>query len=395
MVKFAKRTDRMQASEIRESYKLMAIPGMISMASGSPDPGLYPVEALKEAEMKVYDTNSEMALSYGPTEGYTPLRKKIVDKMQKKAGVTCGVNNIMLLSGSQQGLDLAAKLFVNEGDYIACETPSYMGAFNAFAPYEPNYASVPTDEFGMLPEELEKMLAANDRISMIYVIPNFQNPTGHTWTLERRKAFMEVVNKYDVAVIEDDPYGEIRFEGETLPSLKSLDTKGNVIYLGSFSKILAPGYRIGWVCASDDIIEQFVLAKQACDMQVSASIPMVIDEYMNANDLDAHVAKINASYKIKRDVMLKAMEENFPKSLKWAKPEGGLFIWVELPEGVNAKDILNVCVENKVIFVTGKLFYPNGDVDNTLRLNFSKMSEEEIVEGIRRMGVAVKQALGE
>lgn len=395
MVRFADRTKNMQASEIRESYKLMGIPGMISMASGSPDPALYPSEELKQAGIKIYDENPGTALSYASTEGYLPLREKIVDRMWQKAGVKCTVDHIQLLSGSQQGLEISAKIFVNEGDHIACETPSYMGAFNAFCPYLPEYASIPTDEFGMIPEELERILASDHKIRMIYVIPNFQNPTGHTWTLERRKAFMEIVNKYDIPVIEDDPYGELRFEGETLPTLKSLDTKGIVVYLGSFSKILAPGYRVGWVCAEPAIIEKFIFAKQGSDMQVAASAPMIINEYMETNDLDAHVQKICSSYKHKRDIMLAAMETYFPKSLKWSKPEGGLFIWVTLPEGINAKDILDVCVKNKVIFVTGKLFYPVNAAENTLRLNFSKMGEEEIVEGIRRMSDAIKQVFGE
>lgn len=386
MIRFADRTANMQASEIRESYKLMGIPGMISMASGSPDPDLYPVEELKQAVIQVYERHASEGLSYATTEGYAPLREKIVEKMWRKAGVRCGLENLMLLSGSQQGLEMAAKIFVNEGDTIACETPSYMGAFNAFCPYLPRYASVPTDEFGMIPEELDRILSEDSRVRMIYVIPNFQNPTGHTWTLERRKAFMDVVNRYEIPVVEDDPYGEIRFEGETLPTLKSLDTKGLVVYLGSFSKILAPGYRVGWVCAEPKIIEKFVFAKQGCDMQVAAEVPMIIHEYMCRNDLDAHVEKICASYKKKRDVMLESMEQYFPESVKWSRPEGGLFIWVTLPETMNAQDVLNACVENKVIFVTGKLFYPNEGPLNTLRLNFSKMSEENIVEGIRRMG---------
>lgn len=393
MVKFADRTLNMQASEIRESYKLMGIPGMISMASGSPDPDLYPAKELKQAAVRVYERYAGEALSYAATEGYLPLREKIVAKMKKQAGVECELGNIMLLSGSQQGLELSAKIFVNEGDFIACETPSYMGAFNAFCPYMPEYESVPTDELGMIPEELERILKNNKRIRMIYVIPNFQNPTGHTWSLERRKAFMDIVNQYDIPVIEDDPYGEIRFEGENLPTLKSMDKKGNVVYLGSFSKILAPGYRVGWVCAAHEIIEKFVFAKQGCDMQVAAEAPMIINEFMEMNDLDGHVREICQSYKEKRDIMLQAMEEYFPENIRWSKPEGGLFIWVTLPENMSAQEILDACVENKVIFVTGKLFYPTYGPLNTLRLNFSKMSKENIIEGIKRMGQVLRQKI--
>lgn len=394
MIKFAKRTEQMQSSEIRESYKLMGIPGMVSLAGGAPASDLYPVEGLKKASANVYDKYSETALSYSATEGYAPLREKIAERMAKTAGIKCGAGNIMLLSGSQQGLEMSAKIFVNEGDYIACETPSYMGAFNAFCPFIPNYESVPTDEYGMIPEELEKILARNDRVSMIYVIPNFQNPTGHTWTLERRRAFMDVVNKYEIPVIEDDPYGEIRFEGTPLPTLKSMDTKGLVVYLGSFSKILAPGYRVGWVCASDRIIEKYIFAKQGCDMQVTSIIPMIINEFMEMYDLDEHVAMICSAYKQKRDAMLRTMEACFPAGVKWSKPEGGLFVWVELPKEVKAKDVLDICVEKKVIFVTGKLFYPVDGAENTLRLNFSRMTEDVLVEGVKRMGEALHQVLG-
>lgn len=391
MIRFAKRTDMMKASEIRESYKLMEIPGMISLAGGAPADDLYPVAELKAASAHVYDKYPSIALSYAPTEGYKPLREKIAARMKKTAGVQCSANDIMLLSGSQQGLEMSAKIFVNEGDFIACETPSYMGAFNAFCPFCPQYESVPTDEFGMIPEELDRILAGNSKVSMIYVIPNFQNPTGHTWTLERRKAFMDVVNKYDIPVIEDDPYGEIRFDGEPLPTLKSMDTKGLVIYLGSFSKILAPGYRVGWVCAAPQILEKYIFAKQGCDMQVTSIIPIIIDEYMEMYDIDAHIAHICSVYRKKRDAMLRTMDACFPKTCKWVKPEGGLFVWVELPEGLDAKILLNKCVEKKVIYIAGKLFYPNTFANNTLRLNFSRMPEAEIVEGIRRMGEAFKE----
>ncbi len=394
-IQFANRTEQMKASEIRESYKLMDIPDMISLSSGSPDPSLYPMEKVKQATMAVLDQYGTTALSYGATDGYDPFREKIADRMWKKAGVRCGIENILIVSGSQQALEFSAKVFINEGDFIACETPSYMGAFNAFAPYLPQYASVPTDEYGMLPEELDKILAANDKVKMIYVIPNFQNPTGHTWSLERRKAFMEVVNKYEIPVIEDDPYGELRFEGEHLPTLKSMDTKGLVVYAGSFSKILAPGCRVAWICAEPEIVEKYMFAKQGADLQAPSSAQLEVNMFMEMFDLDEHVKKICTVYKHKRDVMLQMMEENFPDCVKWNKPEGGLFIWVTLPEEINAKDILDVCLENRVMFVTGSMFYPNGGVYNTLRLNFSWMSEDDIKEGIRRMGTAIKQALAQ
>ncbi len=394
MIKFANRVMDIKGSEIRESYKIMSLPGMISLAAGSPDPKLYPIEELKDVAIRARNKGTD-AFSYMATEGYGPLREKIAARMQEKMNVDCKTENIMILTGSQQGIEMSAKVFVNEGDYIACESPSYMGAFTAFNTYLPEYVGVPTDEEGMLPEELDKILTENDKVKMIYVIPNFQNPTGHTWTLERRKAFMEVVNKHEIPVIEDDPYGQIRFEGEDIPTLKSMDTKGLVVYLGSFSKILVPGYRVGWVCASDEIFQKYYLVKQGLDMHSTASVQVEINEYMEIYDLDQHIEKIRATYKKKKDSMLEAMKESFPKSVTWSKPEGGLFVWVTLPEGKNAKELLNVCIEHKVIFISGSAFYPDGGGENTFRMSFASMDQQVMVEGIRRIGEAMKEFLRE
>ena len=394
MIKFANRVMDIKGSEIRESYKIMSLPGMISLAAGSPDPKLYPIEELKDVAIRARNKGTD-AFSYMATEGYGPLREKIAARMQEKMNVDCKTENIMILTGSQQGIEMSAKVFVNEGDYIACESPSYMGAFTAFNTYLPEYVGVPTDEEGMLPEELDKILTENDKVKMIYVIPNFQNPTGHTWTLERRKAFMEVVNKHEIPVIEDDPYGQIRFEGEDIPTLKSMDTKGLVVYLGSFSKILVPGYRVGWVCASDEIFQKYYLVKQGLDMHSTASVQVEINEYMEIYDLDQHIEKIRATYKKKKDSMLEAMKESFPKSVTWSKPEGGLFVWVTLPEGKNAKELLNVCIEHKVIFISGSAFYPDGGGENTFRMSFASMDQQVMVEGIRRIGEAMREFLRE
>lgn len=390
MVKFADRMFTLKGSEIRESYKIMSIPGMISLAAGSPAAELYPVEELKKAAMRAFDEEPFVMCSYMATEGYTPLREKIAERMRNK-GVDCTYENIHITTGSQQGIEMSANVFVNQGDTIACETPSYMGAFTAFSTYNPNYVSVPTDEYGIIPEELDKILAENNNIKMIYVIPNFQNPTGHTWSLERRKAFMEVVNKYEVPVIEDDPYGEIRFEGEDIPPLKSMDTKGLVVYLGSFSKILVPGYRIGWICASPEIFQKYYFIKQGLDMHSTSAVQVQVNKYMEMFDIDEHIAEIKKTYKHKKDLMVKTMEETWPKSVIWSKPEGGLFIWVTLPEGVKAKELLNKCIEKGVIFIAGLAFYPNAEVDNTFRMSFASMTDELIVEGISRVGEAMNE----
>ncbi|MCI2062515.1 MAG: PLP-dependent aminotransferase family protein [Eubacteriaceae bacterium] len=392
-VKYADRTKEMQASEIRESYKLMDIPGMISLSSGSPDPELYPIEEFKQAQMRVMDEMGRSALAYGQTDGWDPLRDKIVERMKRKCGVECSRNNIIIMSGSQQVLDFAARIFINDGDTIACETPSYMGAFNAFTPCRPKYADIATDRDGMLPEALDEALSENPSIKMIYVIPNFQNPTGHQWSLERRIAFMKVINKYNVPVLEDDPYGELIYEGESLPTLKSMDTKGLVVYAGSFSKILAPGLRVAWICAEEEMAEKFMFAKQGADLQTSQLAMMDVDKYMEMYDLDKHVQEIIKCYRQKRDLMDALMHEYFPQSVTWEKPKGGLFIWVTLPDNVDSREVLDVCLKNKVMFVTGSMFYPNGGINNTLRLNFSWMKEADIIEGITRMGTALHEAI--
>ena len=363
---------------------------MISLAAGSPDPNLYPVDALKDVALKARERGTD-AFSYMASEGYLPLREKIAARMCKKMGVNCKTENILITSGSQQGIDMSARVFVNEGDAIACESPSYMGAFTSFNAFLPEYVDIPTDEDGMIPEELDKILEKNKKIKMIYVIPNFQNPTGHTWTLERREAFMDVVNKYEIPVIEDDPYGEIRFEGKDVPSLKSMDTKGLVVYLGSFSKVLVPGYRVGWVCASDEIFQKYYIVKQGLDMHSTASVQVEINEFLENYDLDEHIAKICATYKRKKDVMLKALEKYFPACVTWSKPEGGLFVWVTLPENINAKELVMACVEHKVIFIAGAAFYPNGGHYNTFRISFASMDEDIIVEGIKRIGEAMHE----
>ena len=269
MVQFANRMNQLKGSEIRELLKLTAKPDIISFAGGLPAPELFPVEEMKTAAAAVMDEAGRQALQYSTTEGFPRLREQIAQRMFEKNNVKTDPNHILITSGSQQGLDYSARVFLNEGDVVLMESPSYLGAINAFKCCEPNFVEVPTDEGGMIMEELDKILATTERVKMIYVIPDFQNPTGRTWSLERRLKFMEIVNKYEVPVIEDNPYGELRFEGEYLPALKSLDTKGLVVFLGTFSKILAPGYRLGWVCADDAILGKYNFIHQAAALQAS------------------------------------------------------------------------------------------------------------------------------
>lgn len=392
-IQYAKRMENITGSEIREAIKLTLRPGMISFAGGLPAPEMFPVKEMQEAARLVMEESGAAAMQYSTTEGFDPLREKIAERMKIKYGIHTGKDNILITNGSQQGLDFSGRLFLDKGDVVLFESPSYMGAFNAFKAYEPAFLEVPTDEDGMIPEELEKILAENKKVKMIYVIPDFQNPTGRTWSLERRKAFLDVVGKYGIPVIEDNPYGELRYEGEALPSLKSLDTAGLVIFLGSFSKILAPGYRIGWICAEKDILQKYIFAKQGADLQPSTISQMEISKYMDLYDLDAHVEEVKAVYKRRRDLMYGTMQECFPDGVKFQKPHGGLFMWAELPDGMDAKELLVKCVDKFVAYIPGAAFYPNNGRKNTFRVNFSNMPDDMIVEGIRRMGDVLKSAL--
>ncbi len=392
-VKFAKRIDNMKGSEIREAIKLTLKPGMISFAGGLPAPEMFPVAEMKDAANHVLEEAGAVAMQYATTEGYDPLREKIAARMKEKHDIHTVSEQILITNGSQQGLDFSGKLFLDEGDVVLFESPSYMGAFNAFKAYQPRFMEVPTDEEGMIPDALEKILQTTERVKMIYVIPDFQNPTGRTWSLERRKAFMEIINRYNIPVIEDNPYGELRYEGEAVPSLKSMDEKGLVIFLGSFSKILAPGYRIGWICAAPEILQKYIFIKQGADLQPSTVSQMEISRFMELYDLDAHVERIRKLYGSRRNLMLDTMKETFPAQVKYTNPKGGLFTWVELPENMDAKEVLMKCVEKNVAYIPGGAFYPEGGKENTFRLNFSNMPEDKIVEGIRRIGEVLQSVM--
>ena len=385
--------NELKGSEIRELLKLTARPDIISFAGGLPAPELFPVEEMKAAAVAVMEESGRQALQYSTTEGFPRLREQIAQRMGEKNGIRTDADHILVTSGSQQGLDYSARVFLDEGDVVLMESPSYMGAINAFKACQPKFVEVPTDDGGMIMEELEKILATTERVKMIYVIPDFQNPTGRTWSLERREKFMEIINRYEIPVIEDNPYGELRFEGEYLPALKSMDTKGLVVFLGTFSKILAPGYRLGWVCASDEILFKYNLMAQAAALQASTISQMETAKWIDMFDLDAHVAKIREVYGRRRTVMVETMERELPSCCKFTKPDGGLFTWIELPEYMNAKELQLKCLEKKVAFVPGGTFYPNGGHENTMRLNYSCMPEDKIVQGITALAEAIKENL--
>lgn len=393
MVQFAKRMDQMKTSEIRELLKLTARPDIISFAGGLPAPELFPVEEMMAASKAVMEESGRQAMQYSTTDGHPRLRQQIAERMGEKNKIKTDADHILVTSGSQQGLDYSARVFLNEGDVVLMESPSYLGAINAFKCCEPKFVEVPTDEGGMIMEKLEKILATTERVKMIYVIPDFQNPTGRTWDMERRTKFMEIINKYEIPVIEDNPYGELRFEGEFLPALKSLDTKGLVVFLGTFSKILAPGYRLGWVCASDEILGKYNMMAQAAALQASTISQMETSKWLDMFDLDEHVAKIREVYGRRRTVMVETMERELPDCCKFTRPDGGLFTWIELPEYMDARELQMKCLEKKVAFVPGCSFFPNGGHENTMRLNYSCMPEDKIVQGITALAQAIKENL--
>ena len=393
MVQFASRMDLLQGSEIRELLKLTAKPDIISFAGGMPAPELFPVEQMIAASKAVLEENGRVALQYSSTEGFPSLREQIAERMLAKNNIHTDADHILVTSGSQQGLDFSARVFLNPGDVVLLESPSYLGAVNAFKACEPKFIEVPTDDGGMIMEELEKILATTEKVKMIYVIPDFQNPTGRTWDLDRRHKFMEIINKYEIPVIEDNPYGELRFEGEYMPALKSLDTKGLVVYLGTFSKILAPGYRLGWVCAADEILAKYNFMEQAASLQASTIGQMETAKWIDMFDLDAHVSKIREVYKVRRTVMLDTLAKELPDCCSYTRPVGGLFAWVVLPEYMDAKDLQIKCLEKKVAFVPGGSFFPNGGHENTMRLNYSCMPEDKIREGITALCQTIQENL--
>ena len=391
MVQFASRMDLLKGSEIRELLKLTAQPDIISFAGGMPAPELFPVEQMMEASMAVLKENGRVALQYSSTEGYPRLREQIAERMLAKNNIHTDKDHILVTSGSQQGLDFSARVFLNPGDVVLLESPSYLGAVNAFKACEPKFIEVPTDDGGMIMSELEKILATTERVKMIYVIPDFQNPTGRTWDLERRHQFMDIINKYEIPVIEDNPYGELRFKGEFLPALKTMDTKDLVIYLGTFSKILAPGYRLGWICCGSDIFDKMTLIAQAAVLQTATISMMVVSKYLDMFDLDAHVQKIRDTYRHRCDLMISTMDEYFPKEAKFTRPEGGLFTWVEMPEYVNTRDMAADALALNVAFVPGDGFFPNGGNFHCLRMNYSNMPDDRIVEGVKRLAEVMKK----
>ena len=397
--RYAQRTQRMKASAIRELLKITEDPEIISFAGGLPAPEVFPSEEIREACNRVLKDQSALALQYGSTEGYLPLREMIA-RHASRSGVQIRPNNILITSGSQQALDLIGKIFINHGDRLLVESPTYLGALQAWNQYGAEYVTVSTDDDGMVTEDIEQALRTGPKF--IYALPNFQNPMGVTMSMERRVKLVEMADRYGVPLVEDDPYGQLRYEGEHIPSVNVLDAQlhvqngkytGNVIYFSTFSKILSPGLRLAWVIAPDEVISKLALAKQGTDLHTATFNQVVAYEVSRHGFLDQHVKHICEVYSERRDVMLDSLAEHMPEGVTWTHPKGGLFLWVRVPESCDTTLMFPAAVRNKVAYVPGESFHPNGGGTNTMRLNFSYCKPATIVEGISRLGNMLKEEL--
>ncbi|HVO11012.1 MAG TPA: PLP-dependent aminotransferase family protein [Vicinamibacteria bacterium] len=401
--RFAQRTQRMTSSVIRELLKLTEQPDVISFAGGLPAPEVFPLEEIAAATDRVIREQGRTALQYATTEGFIPLRELIVRHMSRY-GIRVKPANVLITSGSQQGLDLIGKLFVNPGDRILTESPTYLGALQAWNAYQADYLTVPIDDEGLDVERLEAQLRAGPKF--LYILPNFQNPAGVTLSLARRRRLVELANHYGTPIVEDDPYGQLRYEGEHLPPIVQIDAEahgldgdgeftGNVLYLSTLSKTLAPGLRIAWIVAPQSVISRLVQMKQGADLHTSTFCQVVAYEVARDGFLDRHVRRIRDVYGERRNAMLRSLERYCPPGVRWTKPAGGLFLWITLPEGFDSAQLLREALEQeRVAFVPGGSFFPRGGGERTCRLNFSYCGPEMIDEGIRRLARVIARRLG-
>ncbi len=392
-VSFASRMREVQPSAIRELLRLGEDPDVISFGGGYPDRSLFPIAELREIYERLLVPERAGALQYTTTNGLQRLRAQVADRLGRD-GIECGADDVLIIQGAQQGLDLAAKLVVDPGDVVVTEDPTFLGALIAFAPNEPAYAPVRIDADGMDTDHLEEVLAANPRATLLYTVPDFQNPTGVTMSLERRRRLIELANAHELLVIEDTPYRALRYEGEHVPTLKSLDTEGRVLHLGSFSKILAPALRLGWAVANPEILDRLALLKLAVDTQNSTLNMAAASEYLRRYDIDAHLARAVPVYRHKRDLMLATIAETFPDDVRYTNPDGGLFIWLTFPAGLDAAEFMaeTLLPEAKVAYVPGATFFPVDQEPNHARLSFSGVPDDRLVRGVTELGRLLRRA---
>jgi 2-aminoadipate transaminase len=390
---FAQRVENVPQSFIREILKLTQSKDVISFAGGLPNPAFFPVKEVTEAAVKVMEKDGRSVLQYSNTEGYPPLREYISEYYLRKKNLKVPVEEIMITHGSQQATALTCMTMLNKGENVVIERPAYLGAIQSISFFEPVFLPVELLEDGIDIEGLEYVYS-NHRIKIFYSVPNFQNPTGITYSLENRKQLAEILSNHNSVFIEDDPYYEIRFRGENIPSVKSFCEK-NVIMNGSFSKMVAPGFRLGWICAQKNLMEKINIAKQAADLHSSYFAQRVLYQFLADNDIEIHLRKIRSSYAKQKDAMITAMAKYFPTEVKYTKPEGGMFLWVTLPEHLSSRVLLPLALKENVAFVPGDTFFADGTGKNTMRLNFTNSSEERIEEGIKRLANVMKQVLSD
>ena len=388
---FAQRMSKTPRSFVREILKVTENPEIISFGGGLPNPQSFPVEAISKAVNQLLTENGPDALQYSTTEGYSPLREYIAQRYSSQ-GLNVNADEILITNGSQQCLDLVGKIFLDKNDKVLVEKPTYLAAIQAFSLYEPEFQSVPLQEDGVDLDALEDILSKED-IKLFYAVTSFQNPTGITYSEEKRKKLVKLLRKYETLFIEDNPYGEIRFLGDFIPPVKAYLDEG--ILFGSFSKIVSPGMRLGWIVAPEEVMDKLIIAKQASDLHSNYFTQRVVYQYLKNNPVDEHIQKIRNLYKNQRNIMIRMMEKYFPPEVEYTQPEGGMFLWVTLPPGTSSMELFDMALEENVAFVPGQAFYADGSGENTLRLNFTNSDEKSIEKGIKRLGIAIEKLLSE
>jgi len=393
---YSNNAKKMRSSEIRRLLEISQQPGVISFGGGLPNPKAFPAQDIKEIVNKILDGESSKALQYGSTAGLKEFRELLADFV-KDDGIKTSVDNILTTVGSQQALDIVGRIFLNENDVVLVGLPTYLGGINAFLAYGAKLVGVPLDDNGMkvdlLEEKIKELKSKGENVKLIYTIPTFQNPAGVELSLERRKRMLEIAKEYDLLILEDDPYGKLRFEGDAIPPIKAFDDEGHVIYMATFSKILSPGFRLAYVVAPLEIAKKMVVAKQSMDLCTSTFTQTIAYHYIRDGYMKNHLPKIIDMYKRKRDIMLQSLEEYFPPGCRWTHPRGGMFLWVELPEYINTVEMFQEAIEKKVAYVTGKSFFVNGNGLNTMRLNFTNADDDDIREGIKRLAEVIKKRI--
>ena len=393
---YSDRAGKMRKSEIRELLKVAQDPEVISFAGGLPSPRSFPLQDLQGVVKSVLEHHGKVALQYGTTQGLTELREAIAERACKD-GMDTTAENVMITSGSQQALDTIGKIFLNPGDVALVGLPTYLGGINAYRSYEGNLVGVPLDKDGMIIDVLEEKIMELQKEDItpkfIYVVPTFQNPAGVIMPEARRKKLVDLANEYDLVIVEDDPYGKLRFDVDHIKPIKSFDDEGRVIYMSTFSKILSPGFRLAWTIASDELSRKMIICKQALDLCTNTFTQFIVNDFMRSGSLDLHIMKVCEMYKPKRDIMMKAMENYFPDGYVCNKPKGGMFAWATLPEGIDTEIMFLDALKEKVAYVHGKAFSVDGSGGRSMRLNFSYANSEKIEEGMKRLGAVIDKKL--